>query len=89
MRTRQSQDETGTMWKALPENSFAERRKRCRGGKNAKQRITEAFSVNTASGKETHILIGSSEKKKPLFRKICRISLVLVGLIISIMTRRG
>ena len=43
MRRRQSQDETGTMWNALPENSLAERHKRCRGGKNAKQRITEAF----------------------------------------------
>ena len=38
-----NQDETGTMWKAQPDKSLAERGKRCRGGKNAKRRITAAF----------------------------------------------
>ena len=50
------------MWKALPEKSLAERGKRCRGGKKAKQKITAAFFVNAAGGKETPILIGSSKK---------------------------
>ena len=59
-----NQDETGTMWKALPEKSLAERGKRCRGGKNAKQRIAAAFFVNAAGGKETPILIGSSKKPR-------------------------
>ena len=40
-----NQDETGTMWKALPEKSLAKRGKHCRIGKNAKQRITAAFFV--------------------------------------------
>ncbi|XP_068697449.1 tigger transposable element-derived protein 6-like [Montipora foliosa] len=59
-----NQDETGTMWKALPEKSLAERSKRCRGGKNAKQKITAAFFVNAVGGKETPILIGSSKKPR-------------------------
>lgn len=50
-----NEDETGSMWNALPEKSLAERGKRCRGGKNAKQRITAAFFVNAAGGKETPI----------------------------------
>ena len=52
------------MWKALPEKSLAERGKRCRDGKNAKQRITVAFFVNAAGGEETPILIGSSKKPR-------------------------
>ena len=50
------------MWKALPEKSLAERGKRCRGGKKAKQKITAAFFVNATGGKETPILIGRSKK---------------------------
>lgn len=49
------------MWKALPEKSLAGKDKHCRGGKNAKQRITAAFFVNAAGGKETPILIGGSK----------------------------
>ena len=38
-------DESGAFWKALPERSLTEKRKRCRGGKQAKQRATVAFFV--------------------------------------------
>ena len=52
------------MWKALHEKSLAERGKCCKGGKNATQRITAAFFVNAAGGKEIPTLIDSS--KEPL-----------------------
>lgn len=57
-------DETGTFWKALPDKSLSEKGKRCRGGKHAKQRITAAFFVNAAGGKEAPILIGKSKKPR-------------------------
>ena len=38
-------DESGAFWKALPERSLTEKRKRCRGGKQAKQWATVAFFV--------------------------------------------
>lgn len=50
------------MWKGLPDKSLGERGKWCRGGKNSKQRITAAFFVNAAGGKENAIIIGSSKK---------------------------
>ncbi|XP_068704538.1 tigger transposable element-derived protein 6-like [Montipora foliosa] len=54
--------ETGSFWKALPENSLSERGKHCRGGKNSMQRVTVAFFVNAAGGKESPVLIGKSKK---------------------------
>lgn len=53
-------DETGLMWRALPEKSLNEKRKRCRGGKNSKYRNTWAFFVNAAGEKEDPIVIGKS-----------------------------
>ena len=57
-----NQDETGAMWKGLPDKPLGERGKRCRGGKNSKQRITAALFVNAAGGKKNAIIIGSSKK---------------------------
>ncbi|XP_068756432.1 tigger transposable element-derived protein 6-like [Montipora capricornis] len=34
-----NEDEIGAFWRALPRKSLSEKGKRCRGGKNAKQRI--------------------------------------------------
>lgn len=59
-----NQDETGSFWKALPEKSLSERGKRCRGGKNSMQRVTIAFFVNAAGGKESPVLIGKSKKPR-------------------------
>ena len=55
-----NEDETGCLWKVMPEKSLSQKRKRCRGGKNAKQWITAAFFVNAEGEKEGLIVIGSS-----------------------------
>ena len=54
--------ETGSFWKALPEKSLSERGKHCRGGKKSMQRVTVAFFMNAAGGKESPVLIGKSKK---------------------------
>ncbi|XP_068742381.1 tigger transposable element-derived protein 6-like [Montipora capricornis] len=59
-----NEDETGSFWKALPEKSLSEKGKRCRGGKNSMQRVTVAFFVNAAGGKESPVLIGKSKKPR-------------------------
>ncbi|XP_068720564.1 tigger transposable element-derived protein 6-like [Montipora capricornis] len=56
-----NEDETGCFWKAMLEKSLSQKEKRCRGGKNSKQRITAAFFVNTEDEKEGLIVIGSSK----------------------------
>ena len=61
-------DEIGCFWKIMPEKSLSQKRKRCRGGKNAKQRLTVAFIVNAAGGKQCPILIGSSKKPRCFVR---------------------
>ena len=55
-----NEDETGCFWKAMAEQSLSQQGKRCRGDKNAKQRITAAFLVNAEGEKEGLIVIGSS-----------------------------
>ncbi|XP_068684888.1 tigger transposable element-derived protein 6-like [Montipora foliosa] len=59
-----NEDETGCFWKATPQKSLSQKGKRCRGGKNAKQRITAAFFVNAAGDKEALIVIGSSRRPR-------------------------
>lgn len=56
-----NEDETGCFWKTMPEKSLSQKGQRCRGGKNAKQRVTAAFFVNAAGDKEAPIVIGSSK----------------------------
>ena len=41
-----NEDETGCLWKVMPEKSLSQKGKCCRGGKNVKQWITTAFFVN-------------------------------------------
>ena len=53
-------DETGKFYRALPNKSLSEAAKQCRGGKQSKERITCAFFVNAAGGKEKPIVIGKS-----------------------------
>ena len=45
-------DETGCFWRALPDKGLAQKGKACKGGKKCKQRVTVAFFVNAAGGKE-------------------------------------
>ena len=53
-------DETGKFYRALPNKSLSEAAKQCRGGKQSKERVTCAFFVNAAGGKEKPIVIGQS-----------------------------
>ena len=53
-------DETEKFYRALPNKSLSEAAKQCRGGKQSKERITCAFFVNAAGGKEKPIVIGKS-----------------------------
>ena len=53
-------DETGQFWRALPDKSLSEGRKRCRGGKNSKERATWAFFISVSGEKEAPIVVGKS-----------------------------
>ena len=53
-------DETGKFYRAIPNKSLSEAAKQCRGGKQSKERVTCAFFVNAAGGKEKTIVIGKS-----------------------------
>ena len=53
-------DETGKFYHALPNKSLSEAAKQCTGGKQSKERVTCAFFVNAAGGKEKPILIAKS-----------------------------
>ena len=57
-------DETGQFWRALPDKSLSERRKRCRGGKNSKERATRAFFVRASGEKEAPIVVGKSRNPR-------------------------
>ena len=50
-------DETGQFWRALPDKSLSERRKRCRGGKNSRER---AFFVSASGENEAPFVVGKS-----------------------------
>ena len=50
-------DELGAFRKVLPEKSLTEKKKRCWGGRQAKQGVTVAFFVNAAGEKEPLIVI--------------------------------
>ena len=50
----------GCFYRALPDKSLSDKKKECRGGKKAKERITVAFFVNAAGGKELPIVIGKA-----------------------------
>ena len=55
-----NEDETGCFYRALPDKSLSDKKKECRGGKKAKERITIAFFANASGGKEPPIVIGKS-----------------------------
>ena len=58
-------DETGCFWRALPDKSFGQRTKECKGGKKSKQRMTVTFIVNAAGASEAMpIVIWKSEKPR-------------------------
>lgn len=55
-----NEDETGCFYRALPDKTLAERKKECKGGKKAKERLTVAFFANAAGGKELPVVIGKA-----------------------------
>ena len=57
-----NEDETGSFWKAQPEKSLSVGGKCYRVGKNYIQRVTVAFFLSAAGGKESPVLIGKSKK---------------------------
>ena len=48
----------------MPEKGFGQKKKECKGGKKSKQRLTIAFIVNAAGGKEVPVVIWKSEKPR-------------------------
>lgn len=56
--------ETGKFYRALPNKSLSEAAKKCSGGKQSEERITCAFFVNAAGGKEKPIVIGKSKNPR-------------------------
>ena len=62
-------DETGCFYRALPDKTLSVKKKECRGGKKAKERITIAFFVNAAGEKELPIVIGKPRCFKQLANK--------------------
>ena len=59
-----NEDETGCFYRALPEKTLGEKKKECKGGKKAKERLTIAFFANAAGGKEHPIVIGKAAKPR-------------------------
>lgn len=53
-------DETGCFYRALPDKTLSDKKKECRGGKKAKERLTISFFANAAGEKEPPIIIGKS-----------------------------
>ena len=51
-------DETGQVWRALPDKSLSECGKHCHGGKNSKERETWAYFVSASGKKEVPIVVG-------------------------------
>ena len=60
-------DETDSFWRGLPDTSLNEKGRRCRGGKQTKQRHTWAVFVNAA---------GAGEKEDPIDGKIRKTALL-------------
>ena len=57
-------DESGCFHRALPDKTLAEKKKECKGGKKAKERITVAFLANAAGEKELPVVIGKAAKPR-------------------------
>ena len=57
-------DETGSFWRDLPDTSLNEKGRRCRGGKQAKQRHTWALFVYAVGEKEDPIVIEKYAKPR-------------------------
>ena len=67
-------DETGCFWRAIPDQGFGEKGKKCKGGKNSKHRMTVTFLVNAAGDKEDTVVIWKSENPR-CFRGVAKDSL--------------
>ena len=51
-------DETGCLYRALPDKSLSEKAKKCRGGKKSKERLTVAFFVSATGERRKPVVIG-------------------------------
>ena len=51
-------DETGCVYRALPDKSLSEKAKKCKGGKKSKERLTVAFFVSTTGERRKPVVIG-------------------------------
>ena len=74
-----NEDETGCFYRALPEKALAEKKKECKGGKKAKERLTIAFFANAAGGREQPIVIRKAAKPR-CFKGIVKDSKKLEGI---------
>ena len=57
-------DESGCFYRALLDNTLAEKKKECKGGKKAKETITVALFANAAREKELPVVIGKAAKPR-------------------------
>ena len=63
-------DETGCFWRALPDKSFGQRTKECKGGKKSKQRMTVTFIVNAAGASEAMPIVSWKSDKPRCFKHV-------------------
>jgi len=59
-----NEDETGCFYRALPRRTLAEKRKKCKGRKKSKERLTVAFFANAAGDTEPPAVIGKDVKPR-------------------------
>ena len=57
-------DESGLFFRSLPDTTFAKRGEECKGGKNAKERVTVMFACSLTGEKLKPLVIGKSAKPR-------------------------
>ena len=62
-------DESGIFYRAMPRRTLTVKKEACKGGKQAKERITASFCVSMAGQFEETVVIGKSENPR-CFKRI-------------------
>ena len=62
-------DESGCFFNAFPSKGLAQKRKKCKGGKKSKQRMTVAFFVNADGGEVDKPIVIWKSKKARCFKR--------------------